>query len=131
MHFTLIFLQGISNITIIWHPCLSQVTFTEHHRSFLHFLTNVCAIVGGNISRAALFIHTNQLFLLNHTFSVHMFRELLCFSRTLLFQKYVFSVGSRMQFVTNLIPLTNMCKEKSKVLQTTFFNNLHQKLTRE
>lgn len=25
-----------------------QVTFTEEHISFLHFLTNVCAIVGGN-----------------------------------------------------------------------------------
>ena len=24
-----------------------QVTFTEEHVSFLHFLTNVCAIIGG------------------------------------------------------------------------------------
>ena len=29
--------------------CILQVTFTEEHVSFLHFLTNVCAIVGGNI----------------------------------------------------------------------------------
>jgi hypothetical protein len=27
-----------------------QVTFTEQHVSFLHFLTNVCAIVGDNVS---------------------------------------------------------------------------------
>lgn len=27
--------------------CMLQVTFTEEHVSFLHFLTNVCAIVGG------------------------------------------------------------------------------------
>jgi len=26
---------------------MNQVTFTEEHVPFLHFLTNVCAIVGG------------------------------------------------------------------------------------
>jgi hypothetical protein len=35
--------------SIIWHQWLLQVTFTEQHVSFLHFLTNVCAIVGGNV----------------------------------------------------------------------------------
>ena len=34
---------------IIWYQWLLQVTFTEQHVSFLHFLTNVCAIVGGNV----------------------------------------------------------------------------------
>lgn len=34
--------------------CMLQVTFTEEHVSFLHFLTNVCAIVGGNIVAAFL-----------------------------------------------------------------------------
>lgn len=32
----------------MWLICMFQVTFTEEHISFLHFLTNVCAIVGGN-----------------------------------------------------------------------------------
>lgn len=27
---------------------LLQVTFTEQHVSFFHFLTSVCAIIGGN-----------------------------------------------------------------------------------
>lgn len=28
--------------------CIMQVTYKEEHTSFLHFLTNVCAIIGGN-----------------------------------------------------------------------------------
>lgn len=32
--------------SLYWN-CILQVTFTEEHVSFLHFLTNVCAIVGG------------------------------------------------------------------------------------
>lgn len=35
-------------IFIVSSGCIPQVTFTEGHISFLHFLTNVCAIVGGN-----------------------------------------------------------------------------------
>ena len=36
-----------------------QVTFTERHVPFLHFLTNVCAIVGGKI--VYLFLFHNEL----------------------------------------------------------------------
>lgn len=32
-----------------------QVTFTEEHVSFFHFLTNVCAIIGGNLLYYKLF----------------------------------------------------------------------------
>lgn len=38
-----------------------QVTFTEEHVSFLHFLTNVCAIVGGSIYDLIPFVFSHAL----------------------------------------------------------------------
>lgn len=35
-----------------------QVTFTEEHVSFLHFLTNVCAIVGGRYGSSIIPLHS-------------------------------------------------------------------------
>lgn len=41
--------------SLYWN-CILQVTFTEEHVSFLHFLTNVCAIVGGMQMDQSLFV---------------------------------------------------------------------------
>jgi hypothetical protein len=30
--------------------CVLQVTFKEEHTSFLHFMTSICAIIGGSFS---------------------------------------------------------------------------------
>lgn len=42
-----LFSPSCFDLLIIYWTCILQVTFTEQHVSFLHFLTNVCAIVGG------------------------------------------------------------------------------------
>lgn len=42
--------NNIFGILIYIYVKYYKVTFTEEHISFLHFLTNVCAIVGGNLS---------------------------------------------------------------------------------
>lgn len=44
---------------LFYLSCSLQVTFTELHVPFLHFLTNVCAIVGGKI--VYLFLFHNEL----------------------------------------------------------------------
>ncbi|KAE8656291.1 hypothetical protein F3Y22_tig00117005pilonHSYRG00356 [Hibiscus syriacus] len=36
------------NLVSLYFTFVLNVTFSDHHVSFLHFLTNVCAIVGGN-----------------------------------------------------------------------------------
>ncbi|CAN4122221.1 unnamed protein product [Withania somnifera] len=43
-------LQSIPGVFFFYDLSPIKVTFTEQHVSFLHFLTNVCAIVGGNYS---------------------------------------------------------------------------------
>ena len=53
--------------SVIFHQWLLQVTFTEQHVSFLHFLTNVCAIVGGNDSICPF------LFMLTNLSVMHLF----------------------------------------------------------
>ncbi|KAJ7006783.1 hypothetical protein NC653_005978 [Populus alba x Populus x berolinensis] len=40
-------LQSLPGVFFFYDLCPIKVTFTEEHVSFLHFLTNVCAIVGG------------------------------------------------------------------------------------
>jgi len=37
-------------VLLCWAGLSIQVKFTEKKKSFLHFLTNVCAIVGGELS---------------------------------------------------------------------------------
>lgn len=46
---------------LLYLACTPQVTFTEGHISFLHFLTNVCAIVGG-ISKTFPLISQSQIY---------------------------------------------------------------------
>ncbi|XP_021639142.2 uncharacterized protein LOC110634443 isoform X2 [Hevea brasiliensis] len=41
------FLQSLPGVFFVYDLSPIKVTFTEEHLSFLHFLTNVCAIVGG------------------------------------------------------------------------------------
>ncbi|CAM8946360.1 unnamed protein product [Rhodiola kirilowii] len=40
-------LRTVPGVFFIYDLSPIKVTFTEQHVSFLHFLTNVCAIVGG------------------------------------------------------------------------------------
>ncbi|CAI8585539.1 unnamed protein product [Vicia faba] len=40
-------LQSLPGVFFFYDLSPIKVTFTEQHVSFLHFLTNVCAIVGG------------------------------------------------------------------------------------
>uniref|UniRef100_A0A453C3X6 Endoplasmic reticulum vesicle transporter C-terminal domain-containing protein n=1 Tax=Aegilops tauschii subsp. strangulata TaxID=200361 RepID=A0A453C3X6_AEGTS len=48
--------QALPGVFFFYDLSPIKVTFTERHVSFLHFLTNVCAIVGGNISLGAFFL---------------------------------------------------------------------------
>jgi hypothetical protein len=41
--------QALPGVFFFYDLSPIKVTFTEQHVSFLHFLTNVCAIVGGNV----------------------------------------------------------------------------------
>ena len=50
----------------ILQECALQVTFMEGHVSFLHFLTNVCAIVGGITS-----YYSYHYYLLGEVFSAN------------------------------------------------------------
>ncbi|GCB79565.1 hypothetical protein scyTo_0020223 [Scyliorhinus torazame] len=46
--------QGLPGVFVLYELSPMMVKFTEKHRSFTHFLTGVCAIIGGVFTVASL-----------------------------------------------------------------------------
>jgi hypothetical protein len=51
---------------LLYAWCFMQVIFTEENRSFLHYLTNLCAIVGGMTTISILCINSFYYYVLYH-----------------------------------------------------------------